>query len=275
MTTLDPLAVSLVCPRNDAESATILTIGKRLGMDIRQSQQQSWFCPLENEPASTLSRLRHSICIVEMPGVEKEEMLRQSGHRVFIIDHHDYHSFGLSRWSAQSSLEQFAALSGYVLSTDEQILAWNDQEYIYGLAARAVPPEKQRWVRAFDLREQGYSEQELSRAKQELLSGTQLSNGIYRYTLAHNRFSALIDEHVFAHRGRLTNIWCVGMSADKGRAFFFTGQADVVRRLALLGGFSKLSNGQYGIWGGYELGSEAVDLRLASSLLSEPGIEKS
>ncbi len=264
---IDPRSTSLICPRNDAESATILHIGSNLEMDIHQSQQSTWFCPLAYEPPSTFENLHPDVIIIEMPGMEEENRLRQAGHNVHVIDHHDYHSLNIMRWSPRSSLEQFTDLTGHTLTAKEQIVAWNDQEYIYGLVARNVPEDLQRWVREFDLLEQGYTQRELCAARETLKQGVQLPNGVYCYTMTHCRFSPVIDAHVFAMNGKLTNIWCIGQSAH-GVSFFFSGEAGIVRELSTIGGFSKLSNTYYGVWGGHEQGVEAVNLNTAREILT-------
>lgn len=254
---------TLICPENDAESATIIRIAHRLGLDVRVSKQRTWFCPLDKEPRRTFRRLRPIVVIVEMPGPTREAELQET-HDLRIIDHHGYPSLGFSRERSESSLEQFAALVGYVLTRDERAVAVNDQRYIYGLQDAGFTPEEIARVRRFDLQLQGYSAEEFAANERDAASGVTTPNGTTCYLSSIPKYSHLVDLHVLRCGGERSNVLIRGQTRDqRGQFLFFSGDIRLLRQLKTLGGYSKESTRSYGLWGGYERGAEAVDLRAA------------
>lgn len=131
MRTMSNIAdITLVCPRNDLESATIIEVARKLGMDVRESRQ-GWGGRLGREPAENLRDLRRQVVIVELPDELAEEQLRRAGHDVVILDHHGYR--GLTRWRPESSIEQFCQLIGHEMTPDLRAVAVNDKDFVPGL----------------------------------------------------------------------------------------------------------------------------------------------
>src|SRR5262245_61304867 len=99
--------VTVICPNNDAESRTIIDVCRKLGVDVRISQQP-WGATLDQEPEANLQDLKVTVIVVEMPSLQKESELEKSGHKVVIVDHHSYPGLNLDRSKPVSSLEQVA-----------------------------------------------------------------------------------------------------------------------------------------------------------------------
>jgi hypothetical protein len=165
---MDRSNTSLLAPRNDAEAATILDIARRLGLDVRESNQP-WGATLEKEPSGNFLNFKQNVIIVEMPGVQKEEELRRS-HTLFILDHHKYEM--LDRTNPQSSLEQFAELVGYTLNRREMGIALNDRGYIPALEANGFERNEIDEIRKFDLSCQGYTDEAFAQQESEYAQGT-------------------------------------------------------------------------------------------------------
>lgn len=151
----------LVCPDNDAESRLILLLAYRLGMTVIRSGQ-GLGATLERERGSLLDLIlateRRQVWIVEIPGPQTEEWLRQAGIEVTTIDHHTYgdldRSHGPDGQILPSSLEQFLHLTGL---DDEQLNTWGfDPVVVHGIAIMDA-----RFVQS--LREAGYTHEEICR----------------------------------------------------------------------------------------------------------------
>lgn len=262
---------SFICPRNDAESATIIDVLKRHNFDVRISRQKTWFCPLDKEPNETFDNLKENVVIVELPGLKSEEKLAKS-HKVIIVDHHGYPSLGINRENPKSSIEQIADLIGYELDHFERGVSINDQEYIYGLVKNSYSEDEIKKIRALDLRMQGYTEEEFRINKEDQQNPTFYAPDIYHYETRIPKYSFLIDLHVIQQKGRFTNIVITGFADEKKKQLiFFSGSMDRINELKKLGGYSKQSNEQYGLWGGYENGLEKVDLKRAMEIILSKG----
>lgn len=260
---------SVLCPLNDAESFTIVKIAKRLDFDTRVSGQHSWFCPLNTEPLHTFQGLKENLIIVEMPG-EKEEGQLKKEHNIFIVDHHDYPSLGIKRDNPKSSLEQFATLVGYSLTKEEQAVAINDQRYIYGLSEAGYSKKEIFDIRKLDLALQGYTDEEFTALEKDLGTRKVLTNGTYVYQSSIvQKYTYLLDLHVLHMGCRFSNVLVRGQGDnDKGHFLFFSGDNGLITELKKLGGFSKKSCDEYGLWGGYEAGIEKVDIEKAFDIIS-------
>ena len=121
---------SLICPNNDLESREILDIAAREGLHICNWQPKEWGCRLSLDHIN-LNELRQSVIVVEMPGLEAEAAIRQSGRQLHTIDHHHYN--GLDRRHPLSAIEQFCKLIGVELTRRIQHIAINDTQFIPGL----------------------------------------------------------------------------------------------------------------------------------------------
>ncbi|MBV1879146.1 MAG: hypothetical protein KUG79_16005 [Pseudomonadales bacterium] len=122
---------SLICPNNDLESQTILRIAKDYELHIIQ-HPGLWGAKLDLGVIDfAQAELQTDLIIVELPNPIAEQQLIKKGHRLHIIDHHQYGD--LDRASTLSSLEQFAKLMGHTLSQKEWYVAINDRSYIPGL----------------------------------------------------------------------------------------------------------------------------------------------
>lgn len=151
--------IVLVCPDNDAESRLILLLAYRLGMTVIRSGQ-GLGATLERERGSLLGLIlatgRPEVWIVEIPGPQIEERLRQAGIEVVIIDHHTYGELDRSRGSSgevlPSSLEQFLHLTGV---DEKQLTTWGyDPIVVHGIAIMDA-----RFVQG--LREAGYTHSQI------------------------------------------------------------------------------------------------------------------
>lgn len=265
---MNPSDTTVVCPLNDAESFTIVRIAKRLGYETRVSVQNDWFCPLDREPEHTFQNLKQEVIIIEMPGSEREQLLRRD-HVLHIVDHHDYASLGLHRDNALSSLEQFALLVGYSLTRDERGIALNDQKYIYGLAEEGYAKEEIGEIRRLDLLLQGYTDEDFRQSDSDVANGEIQVNGVtlYRSSLI-EKFSYLLDLHVLKNDCRVSDVAITGKAKDaKGTYIFFSGKMATINQLKTVGGYSKQSTPEYGFWGGFEHGIEKVDLKQAMDMI--------
>jgi hypothetical protein len=147
----------LVCPRNDEESLQILKIAKAFNIATVISAQGHG-AKLEFEPDIKDRIMKadpdaSTVVIVEIPGLVKENELRESGLEVCVIDHHRYND--LDRLNDKSSLEQF--LDYFQISDEELRNAGFDTVLIAAVAAND---------RGFlwELHKMGLSEQEEQRA---------------------------------------------------------------------------------------------------------------
>lgn len=147
--------VSILCPCNDGESKVIVDIAKRLGLDVRVSNQ-GWGATLDGEPEDSFLDLRRVVFVVEMPSLVVEKRLEDQGHVLKIIDHHKYDS--LDRSHELSSLEQFASFFNYDLNRFERGVALNDRGYIYLLRDEGFSLDEIKEIREFDLDTQMYSQ---------------------------------------------------------------------------------------------------------------------
>jgi hypothetical protein len=143
---LDRTQVSVICPRNDLESATILDIAQHLGLhclEVRGSWGLTLADALTQYP--DIDALRPEVIVVELPGEAAAELIRSRGKRLHAIDHHGSTPGGKA--ASLSSLEQFAALVDHALTRKEQEVAIADRDFFPGLSRAGVP-----WERALELR---------------------------------------------------------------------------------------------------------------------------
>lgn len=190
MKTTDFNNITLIVPRNDLESQTIISIAEKLGFsDIRVSEQ-SWGAQLEREPEQNLQNLKKEVWIVEIPGPVIETRLQYDGHKLFIIDHHAYEK--IDRWNEKSSLEQFALKCKYDLTCEEKWIAINDRGYLWELADNNVPFGDIQRIRRMDYHAQGWAENDFVDNKKELDQIKKLINDHVR-----------LKNTVFIHQTRL------------------------------------------------------------------------
>ena len=259
---IQPSNTTVLCPLNDAESFTIVKIAKRLGFETRISTQNSWFCSLEKEPDHFFSHLKKNVITIEMPGVAREQNLSLN-HNVIIIDHHGYPSLKLERENALSSIEQFADMIEYTLDRAEQAVAINDQKYIYGLIDAGYSQQEINEVRKLDLSLQGYTDKEFEILKNDFNSPQISKNGVYTYhSSVKDKFSYLVDLHISSQKNAFSNVIILGKSESPKEEFiFFSGALSVIKKLKKIGGYSKESTPDYGIWGGFKAGIEKVPIK--------------
>lgn len=126
---------TIICPKNDLESGTIVSIAQEHDADIRISQQD-WGARLGKEPKSSLENLKKNVVIVEIPEPYIEKELREAGHEVFVIDHHKYEYEDRSH--PLSSLEQFANLFNIELTARQKVIACNDRGAFWDAAINST-----------------------------------------------------------------------------------------------------------------------------------------
>jgi hypothetical protein len=168
--------VTVLSPNNDGESRTIIDICRRLGVDVRVSQQP-WGGTLDQEPESNLRDLRRSLIVVEMPSPEREREFERAGYQLIVVDHHSYPNLNLDRRQPESSLEQVASHLGYELSRWEKGVAINDRAYIFGLIDAGYSMEEILALRRFDLESQGVPPEKIEAVKAALQTAP-VKNGI-------------------------------------------------------------------------------------------------
>lgn len=159
--------VTVICPFNDGESKTIVDICRRLGVDVRVSEQP-WGATLDREPSENLQRLKKTIVVIEMPSIALEEQLGRQGHAVLVVDHHHYPNWNLDRRRPLSSLEQVAEILGYPLTRWEQGVAINDRAYIFGLLDAGYAMDEILALRRFDLESQGVPPERIDAVREAL-----------------------------------------------------------------------------------------------------------
>lgn len=161
MRPFDPTKVCLVCPDNDAESRLILLIAYRLGLCVIRSGQ-GLGATLEREHGNILELIQATGCpevwIVEIPGPEVEQKIRDSGLSLTIIDHHVYGELDRSRGAdgnlLPSSLEQFLTLTDL---TFDRLATWGFDPIVVG----GIAIMDTRFVQG--LREEGFTQEEICR----------------------------------------------------------------------------------------------------------------
>jgi hypothetical protein len=146
---------TLICPANDLESQTIIKVASGHGIDTRISQQK-WGGKLGAEPPENLKNLKKTLIVVELPDEAAERWLRSLGHELIIIDHHNYSD--LSRFSEYSALEQFCALIDEPLTAEFLKIAYNDRDFIPGLAHLGCSYEEMEDIRQRERKIRGVSE---------------------------------------------------------------------------------------------------------------------
>ena len=154
---------TLIIPDNDGEAALTIDLAKKIGLDVRVSNQP-WGARLDKElklNPDILTKARKNVWIFEMPSKELEAKLKKQGMNIEIIDHHQYQNEDRSQ--KLSSLEQFLKK---VKLTDSQLqklgfdahfvhgVAINDRDYIYGLREEGYSEEEIKKIREFDIRAQ-------------------------------------------------------------------------------------------------------------------------
>lgn len=125
----------LICPRNDEESLMILKLAKKMQLPkIVSTQPHGARLEREKQLAGRIEETNDRakyLVIVEIPGPEIEQALKDQGYKLTIIDHHRYDD--LDRMQPKSSLEQFMELFGI---TNEQLAGWGfDPRMVEGVAA--------------------------------------------------------------------------------------------------------------------------------------------
>lgn len=106
---LDWTQVSVICPRNDLESATILDLAERIEAQCIPVQGD-WGLTLEAALLQhpDIEALRTDVITIELPGGAAAERICATGRRLHVIDHHG--PISSDQAAPPSSLEQFAAL---------------------------------------------------------------------------------------------------------------------------------------------------------------------
>ena len=150
----------LVCPDNDPESRMLQDLARRMDMAVLSSKQMHGATLEKEEDFMVRVAAAHKgeVWIVEMPGPELEEQLREQGQSVHVIDHHTYGTLDRANdpktgERRRSSLEQFLDEAGL---TDEEIQQWG------------YDPKTVRGLGIFDdrfaqgLRDAGYTQQEIA-----------------------------------------------------------------------------------------------------------------
>ncbi|MEY3218998.1 MAG: hypothetical protein RIT27_355 [Pseudomonadota bacterium] len=142
---LDLSTISVLCPCNDLESATILEIARSLNIDTHEIKGE-WGLSLK-DALKNINKLKETVLTIELPSDSlSEQLLIQMGKKLISIDHHGKHCNPLS------SLEQFADLINYNLTEKERHIAIADRDWLYGLSAAGVSFENAQKIREQEYR---------------------------------------------------------------------------------------------------------------------------
>lgn len=236
--------VTVVCPNNDAESRTIVDICRRIGVDVRVSQQP-WGATLDQEPEINLRNLKRIVIAVEMPSLQKESELEESGHQVVVVDHHSYPRLNLDRRKPVSSLEQVAESLGYQLDRWEQGVAINDREYIFGLLDAGYSIEEIQELRRYDLESQGVPREKIETVKAALKTAP-VKSGITILQLDFVNAGFAQDFLVMENPWQVRDLLILG--GNPVRKVQFYGDPSKVERLADLGEWMG-GSGKSRFWG--------------------------
>ncbi|SEH08758.1 hypothetical protein [Candidatus Venteria ishoeyi] len=130
--------VSIICPCNDLESQRIIDIAAEHKLDVHEIQG-GWGLTLEQAllQIANPQDLRAHIIIIELPGLNALNTLENLGKQCHIIDHHAYGAQQTTHHK-DSSLEQFAQLIDYQMTTSDWEIAINDRDYLPGLSQAGV-----------------------------------------------------------------------------------------------------------------------------------------
>ncbi len=108
----------LIVPVNDEEAFVIAELGEKIGMQVHRSNQPHG-AKLDAEPGLMEvieSSGKNTVIVVEMPGPEIEERIKDKGLSLQIIDHHHYTKLNRAHDAAgemlPSSLAQFLVYAG-------------------------------------------------------------------------------------------------------------------------------------------------------------------
>jgi hypothetical protein len=228
---LNPGELTVLTPCNDGESKVIVDICRRLGIDLRISEQP-WGATLDREPLANLTGLKKKVAIVEMPSLKKEKELEAQGHELYIIDHHYYPKIGLDRRKSESSLEQIAKLFNYELTRMEKGIAINDRDYIFGMLDAGYSIPEIREIRQFDLAAQGVPQKNIEIVK-EALKTAPVKNGITILKLDFVNAGYAQDFLVLENPNEVKSLLILGGNPLSKVQFY--GPPEVVDRLADIG----------------------------------------
>lgn len=142
-------AISLLCPRNDLESDTILNIAQSYAIHHIEIKG-TWGITLSEALSQIdINSLKQHVLLVELKTTPHDlAQLQAAGKQVHLIDHHQY-SESDKTLAQTSSLEQFATLIGHQLTEYEWQVAINDRDFITGLSQMGV-----NWQDMHELRHQ-------------------------------------------------------------------------------------------------------------------------
>ena len=248
---------TVISPKNDGESVAICDIAQRCSFDLRISEQK-WGATLEKEFEvwpGTFKNLKKNVVIVEIPGPQKEAVMKEDKRcNLFIIDHHSYPS--LNRAHVYSSLEQFAQLAGYRLSRFEMGVAINDRSFIGALLDRGYSKEETEEIRRYDLEAQGYKEEDFIKMRKVYATGKE-EHGCYVVQTTYERSSYLSDIHYWANGERNLDLLIFKPGKDGAAASLsYSGGPETARLL-----YEKV--------GGYAGGDEAYSMYWGKVVKSE------
>jgi len=234
---------TLIIPDNDGEAHLTIEIAKKLGIDVRVSNQ-AWGARLDQELKTNpdiLSSAKKTLIIFEMPSKEIEENLKQQGKLIEIIDHHQYQDDDRSK--EESSLEQF--LKKFNL-TDKQLkdlgfdprfvkgVAINDKTYIYGLRQAGYSEEEIKKIREYDTRAQFKNKYDEILIRNEELYKNKIIKGdvVIIFSKENDNNSIVCDKIVFDNPQKIPKILDIRKN-DKGEIVFiyFSGPTETVKKL--------------------------------------------
>jgi hypothetical protein len=154
----------LIVPPNDAEAVMIQRLAEYLELPTIISKQLHGASLDKGHDyvAEVRSGGYQTAIVIEMPGLESEQALKDMGVEVVLIDHHHYtgldRAHGADGKMLPSSLEQFLELFGI---TDDQLRAWGlnpklvrgigiqDRGYIWALMKEGYTKEEAMNVMAY------------------------------------------------------------------------------------------------------------------------------
>jgi len=145
----------LIAPSNDLESKTIHGIAKTITLEA-YTHDGPWGASLHLDYVQKYEHLwqgKKHLIIVELPGIEAEDFLRNQGYTLHVIDHHKYS--GMDRSKPQTSIEQFCNLLDVPMTREHKLIAHNDSDFIEGMRKAGATYEEMKRIRREDREAQG------------------------------------------------------------------------------------------------------------------------
>ena len=184
--------ILVILPQNDPESLVIGELCGAFGITcLLSAQPHGAYLGAEPDIVRRIKITKATVSvlvIIEIPGIKEEEMLRNQGYQVDIIDHHRYD--GLDRMHTKSSLEQFLE---YFAISDEDLARRGfspllvrgvgviDRAFVWGLMTEEYTQEERNQIidyyQGYSLKLEGEGRKEQEEIARQALAVAHETNG--------------------------------------------------------------------------------------------------